>query len=168
MEKLAVDLTSFLMCYNRNMLEINEELLAIDDAVDHLAKLVLASPQAKTYQLAKTKVLADQDLQIQLARFRDLQESYEEQKEFAKYRPEVVGLRRQVLQLKRQIDLTQTMQDFRAAEVALQEVLAGITEQLAQTISPDIFVDTGLPLAPHHRQHGHGRGQNIREKGKVQ
>ncbi|EHI74695.1 hypothetical protein STRCR_2337 [Streptococcus criceti HS-6] len=25
MEKLAVDLTSFLMCYNRNMLEINEE-----------------------------------------------------------------------------------------------------------------------------------------------
>ncbi|WP_165329343.1 YlbF family regulator [Streptococcus tangpeifui] len=150
------------------MLEINEELLAIDDAVDRLAKLILASPQAKNYQIAKANVLADQELQSLLARFQDLQESYEEQKGFVKYRSEVVDLRRQVLQLKRQIDLTQTMQEFRAAEVALQEVLAGITEQLAQTVSSDIFVDTGLPLAPHHHQHGHGRGQNIREKGKVQ
>lgn len=147
------------------MLEIDEDLLVIDDAIDSLVEAILASPQAQAYQVSKADLVADSELQIQLATFRELRASYEEQKEFAKYRPEIAQLRRRVLRLKRQIDLTQTMQDFRAAEVALQRLLAEVTQQLAQTISTDIFVDTGLPLAPHHQQHGHGRGQNIREKG---
>ena len=53
---------------------------------------------------------------------------------------------------------------YRQAEVALQEVLAELSSLLSQSISSDIFVDTGLPLAPKRPKHGHGRGDNIREK----
>lgn len=145
------------------MLEINEELLAIDDAIEQLVEAILASPQVQDYQAKQVSLMADQDLQDQLAQFQELQASYEDQKEFAKYRPEVSQLRRQILRLKREIDMTQTMQDFRLAEVTLQSLLAEITRQLAESVSSDIFVDTGLPLAPRRHKHGQGRGENIRE-----
>ncbi|MGT2929153.1 YlbF family regulator [Streptococcus dentasini] len=147
------------------MLKINQDLLAIDHQIDMLVKAILETPQVQTYRTAKAVLTADSDLQEKILQFQNLQESYEEQKNYVNFRPEVAQLRRQVLAQKRQIDMTPCVQDLRLAEVALQKLLADLTTQISQAVSPDIFVDTGLPFAPHKRQHGHGRGENIREKG---
>lgn len=60
------------------MLEINEELLAIDDAIEQLVEAILASPQVQDYQTKQVSLMADQDLQDQLAQFQELQVSYED------------------------------------------------------------------------------------------
>ncbi|MFC3931795.1 YlbF family regulator [Streptococcus dentapri] len=147
------------------MLEINRDLLAIDDQIDSLVRAILDTSEARTYRQAKNALQADHALQADIEVFLKLQTAYEEQQAYAKFRPDIAQLKRKLLAQKRQIDMALSMQNFRQAEVALQEVLADVAVKISQAISPDIFVDTGLPLAPHRRRHGHGAGENIREKG---
>ncbi|EHI69992.1 hypothetical protein ACVRY7_04685 [Streptococcus ictaluri] len=73
-------------------------------------------------------------------------------------------MRRQVLQAKRQLDLDPLVSQLRLAQVDLQAILANISQEIAKTVSEDIFVDTGLPLAAKRPKHGSGPYQNIKEK----
>ena len=57
-------------------------------------------------------------------------------------------LKRQVLRMKRQIDLNEVVIGYRRAEFDLQTILANLGEEIAQAVSDQIFIDTGLPLAP--------------------
>jgi hypothetical protein len=72
-------------------------------------------------------------------------------------------LKRQVLRMKRQIDLNEVIIGYRQAEFDLQIILASLGEEVAQAISNQIFIDTGLPLAPHKPHHKKG-DTNIKEK----
>ena len=57
-------------------------------------------------------------------------------------------LKRQVLRMKRQIDLNEVVIGYRQAEFDLQTILANLGEEIAQAVSNQIFIDTGylLPL----------------------
>lgn len=74
-------------------------------------------------------------------------------KEYAVFRPEVKEICRQLLQKKRELDLNRTVSLLRQNEVAVQTILAELTQEISSVISPTIFVDTGLPLAPHKSHH---------------
>ena len=77
--------------------------------------------------------------------------------------PDVRELKRQVLRMKRQIDLNEVVIAYRHAEFDLQTILANLGEEIAQAVSGQIFIDTGLPLAPHKPHHKKG-DTNIKEK----
>ena len=49
------------------------------------------------------------------------------------------------------------------AEFDLQTILANLGEEIAQAVSDQIFIDTGLPLAPH-KPHHKKEDTNIKEK----
>ncbi len=84
-------------------------------------------------------------------------------KEYEAFRPDVRELKRQVLRMKRQIDLNEVVIAYRHAEFDLQTILANLGEEIAQAVSGQIFIDTGLPLAPHKPHHKKG-DTNIKEK----
>lgn len=146
------------------MLSINQELYEIDDAIDEVVRAFLKLPVVQEYRQTRLAFLQSEDIQAAISDFQNCQEQYEEVKEFLAFRPDVVQLRRQLLSKKRTLDTHPKVIAYRQAEVTLQEVLAELSTLLSQSISSDIFVDTGLPLAPKRPKHGHGRGDNIREK----
>ncbi len=145
------------------MLIINEELLAIDQAIECLVSYFLKLPEVENYRLKRQKFENDRELQGQLFAFQELKDSYEEVKEYAAFRPDVRELKRQMLRMKRQIDLNEVVVSYRQAEFDLQTILATLGEDIAQAVSDQIFIDTGLPLAPHKPHHKKG-DTNIKEK----
>lgn len=125
------------------MLAIDEHLFEIDEAIDEVAKAFLALDDVQAYLEIKKIFLADAALQESISEFQDLKQSYEEVKEIC----------RQLLQKKRELDLNRTVSLLRQNEVAVQTILAELTQEISSVISPTIFVDTGLPLAPHKSHH---------------
>ena len=136
------------------MLIINEELLAIDQAIECLVSCFIKLPEIENYRLK---------LQEQLFAFQELKDSYDAAKAYEAFRPDVRELKRQVLRMKRQIDLNEVVIGYRRAEFDLQTILANLGEEIAQAVSDQIFIDTGLPLAPHKPHHKKG-DTNIKEK----
>ena len=145
------------------MLIINKELLAIDQAIDCLVSYFLKLPEVENYRLKRQKFENDRELQEQLFAFQELKDSYDTAKEYEAFRPDVRELKRQVLRMKRQIDLNEVVIGYRQAEFDLQTILANLGEEIAQAVSDQIFIDTGLPLAPHKPHHKKG-GTNIKEE----
>ncbi|MGT2924674.1 YlbF family regulator [Streptococcus caviae] len=145
------------------MLKMDDQLLAIDDALDDVITAFLELDTVKAYQAAAQAVSADKELQEEISDFQRLKEDYDRLQSFGKYRPEAGQLRKAVLRQKRQLDLNDKMIAMRRAEVDLQTVLAEASQKIAAAVSPDIFVDTGLPMALHRPPHEMGRGKNIKE-----
>ena len=132
------------------MLIINEELLAIDQAIECLVSYFLKLPEVENYRLKRQKFENDRELQEQLFAFKELKDSYDTAKAYEAFRPDVRELKRQVLRMKRQIDLNEVVIGYRQAEFDLQTILANLGEEIAQAVSDQIFIDTGLPLAPQN------------------
>ncbi|MEY8700524.1 YlbF family regulator [Streptococcus ferus] len=149
------------------MLEINDQFFAIEAATERLLKELLKQPEVEVYRQAKKRFETDQALQADIAAFQALQVEFDSQKDYLAFRPEIKAQRRQLLTQKRHLDLNDKVLALRQAEVAVQEILAQISSRLAETVSAAIFVDTGLPLAPHKPPHQKGRGNNIKEKENV-
>ena len=144
------------------MLIINEELLAIDQAIDCLVSYFLKLHEVENYRLKRQKFENDRELQEQLFAFQELKDSYDDAKSYEAFRPDVRELKRQVLRMKRQIDLNEVVIGYRQTEFDLQSILANLGEEIAQAVSDQIFIDTGLPLAPHKPHHKKG-DTNIKE-----
>lgn len=145
------------------MLIINEELLAIDQAIDSLVLHLLRLPEVDNYRLKRQKFENARELQELVLEFQELKESYDKAKEYEAFRPDVRELKRQVLRMKRQIDLNEVVIGYRQAEFDLQTILASLGEEVAQAVSDQIFMDTGLPFAPHKPHHKKG-ATNIKER----
>lgn len=129
------------VCYNEDMLIINENLFEIDDSIDDLVKGILALPQVAAYHKLKTEFEADQDLQDNLRLLTENQD-------YIAFRPELA-------QLKKDILLNEKVYNLRVAENDLQELLSELTKDIASAISEHIFVDENLPLkgGAHHGRH---------------
>ena len=59
------------------MLIINEELLAIDQAIEYLVSYFLKLPEVENYRLKRQKFENDRELQEQLFAFQKLKDSYD-------------------------------------------------------------------------------------------
>lgn len=144
------------------MLAIDEQLLEIDEAIDDVAQTFFTLDSVKSYLEIKQEFLADSALQKKIAHFQELKQSYEENKDYLAFRPEVRELRRQLIKEKRILDMNEKVSRLRQSEVEVQEILAELSQKVSFAISPTIFVDTGLPLAPH-KSHHHCRGKEKRD-----
>lgn len=98
------------------MLIINEELLAIDQAIDNLVLHFLRLPEVENYRLKQQRFKNARELQELLLEFQELKESYDKAKGYEAFRADVRDLKRQVLRMKRQIDLNEVVIGYRQAE----------------------------------------------------
>ncbi|MCS4488748.1 YlbF family regulator [Streptococcus sciuri] len=144
------------------MLIVDNQLLELDDAIEELVLAIVQTDEAKAYQNTKAAFDTDDVLQDMLADFSAKKEDYENLAAYGTVLPEVMDKKKELYKLKRKLDLYPTVIAFRQSEVALQELLATVAKALAQAVSSKIFVDTGLPLAPHKAPH-RKKGRTIRE-----
>lgn len=136
------------------MLTIDEQLFDIDEAIDEVAASFLELESVKNYRKAREVFLADTVLQEKIMHFQALKQSYEDVKSYAAFRSEVAEIRRQLFKEKRGIDINEKVSQLRQSEVAVQKNLAELSQKISSAISSDIFVETGLPLAPHKSHYG--------------
>ncbi|MCI5870795.1 YlbF family regulator [Streptococcus sp.] len=144
------------------MLEINQELIEIDDAIDALVASILETKEVKNYKKVKTRFQENTSLQEKLQLFSTLNQDFENQKAYLPYREDLKVLKKEWLLQKRQLDLDPLVQEMRQAEHDLQVLLSTVSHYLAKSVSEDIFVDEALPLSPHRRPHA--KGHHIRER----
>lgn len=79
------------------MLIINEELFAIEKAIEQLVQDIRTSSQYQAYALAKKAFEADLALQTELALFEELKQDYELRQDLLKSCPDARALRCQLL-----------------------------------------------------------------------
>lgn len=121
--------------------------------MDEVVDAFLALDSVCRYRQAQGDFLADNPLQQKIQDFQEHKQHYKTLEPYARFRPEVRQLRRQVFQEKRQLDLEGKVSALRQHEVALQQILAELAQTIATAFSADIFIDSGLPLASHHKPH---------------
>ncbi|KXT75650.1 YlbF family regulator [Streptococcus sp. DD12] len=148
------------------MLIIDDQLLAIEEATNRVISALKQSPEYQAYQATQAAIEADLVLQDKVAQFEETKQAYEEIEAYRDILPEARTLRRDLFQLKRELDLYPLVGQLRQDENALQEVLAKVTQALAMAVDPSIFVDTGLPFAPRRKPHHQAKSpQPVKRKG---
>jgi len=124
------------------MLIIDEELVAIDQAVDELVASLIIEPEFLAYQAAAQAVEEDAGLSKQL------QLLAEEEAHIA-FRPELKKLQKELI-------MNEKVYQLRVAENELQALLSEVAGELSGAISKEIMIDENLPLAKGGRHGRHG------------
>jgi cell fate (sporulation/competence/biofilm development) regulator YlbF (YheA/YmcA/DUF963 family) len=111
-----------------------------------LGKYISHSDIAKQYQDCKNKLQKDKKIQAMIRDFQKLKEHYEEVQRFGKYHPDYSEVSTKVRVMKRELDLNETIANFKKAEKELEELLNEISGIVAYSVSPFIKVPTGNPF----------------------
>ncbi len=135
------------------MLIVDDQLLAIEESTNRLIIALKESAEYQTYLATQLAIEQDAVLQDKVAQFEEKKQAYEAIEAYRDILPEARTLRRDLFQLKRELDLHPLVGQLRRDENALQEILAQVSHQLAYAVDPSIFVDTGLPFAPRRKPH---------------
>jgi cell fate (sporulation/competence/biofilm development) regulator YlbF (YheA/YmcA/DUF963 family) len=122
------------------------EGIEILDGADELASIVVHSDIAQQYKVAKRKLQQDKKAQRLIYEFSKMKEKYEEVQRFGKYHPEYKTVSTDVRVLKREVDLQDTVSDFKKAEKELEKLLNEVSGILAGQVSRNIKVPTGNPF----------------------
>lgn len=115
-------------------------------ATQDIADMILASEEMKLYMRAKEALKKDQNAQEQIRLFQKLKDNYEEVERFGKYHPDYSQVNEQVRKMKRDIQVMPTVQAFRKAETALEDLLFQVCRIVADGVSTTIKVPSDNPL----------------------
>lgn len=124
---------------------------ALLDEADGLGKMVMESDTAEHYRACKHKLQQDEVAQALIRRFMGMKEKYEEVQRFGKYHPDFDRVTGEVREVKRQLDLNESIAAFKEAEEDLQALLNELSQIIAYAVSPQIKVPTGNPFFDNMR-----------------
>ncbi|GFH41186.1 hypothetical protein [Pseudolactococcus insecticola] len=123
------------------MLTIDENILALDDLADDVARAFLALPIVTEFQKKVAQFEADERLQEKIQRL-------EENRAFIAFRPEIRELQKEIL-------MDETIYQLKISENDVQTTLSDLAKEVASTVSDGIVVDENLPFKKggHHAHH---------------
>ncbi|KGX93287.1 regulator [Pontibacillus halophilus JSM 076056 = DSM 19796] len=132
------------------MLATNETVEILDRA-EKLGQMVLASETYLDYVQAKRQLEEDQEAQGLIQAFQDSKVDYEEVQRFGRYHPDYNSITKAVRLKKRDMDMNDSVANYKIAERNLQKLLDEISGLIANSVSPQIkapkdgavFQDTG-------------------------
>lgn len=116
------------------------------DEADDLARMITDSDTAEHYRLCKHKLQQDSEAQKLIRRFAEMKESYEEVQRFGKYHPDFDRITTEVREVKRELDMNETIAAFKKAEENMEALLNELSQIIAYAVSPQIKVPTGNPF----------------------
>ncbi|WP_070120221.1 YlbF family regulator [Bacillus marinisedimentorum] len=122
------------------------ESIQIIDQAEELSAMMFDSDMMENYRRSKEKMESDPEALELIAAFSKLKEQYEEVQRFGKYHPDFKKVTTEVMELKRKLDLHDTIAEFKKAEEELQEVLDEISQLLGKAVSDQIKVPSGNPF----------------------
>ncbi|WNC17085.1 YlbF family regulator [Brevibacillus brevis] len=115
-----------------------------------LSTMINQSREVSDYLLAKRRMEADVEAQRLLALFEKKKEQYEDVQRFGKYHPDYDHISKEVRELKRTIELMDSVQAFKRAEDALDELLYQVSRTIADAVSETIKVPSNNPFLEVH------------------
>lgn len=132
------------------------EHINILEKADALSQMILESNIAEDYFRCLYKVQNDEQAQQLIKRFLVNKEKYEDVQRFGKHHPDYLEITVNVREAKRDLDLHETVAEFKKAENAVQEILDEISVLLGRSVSDQIKVATGNPFFDSLNQCGGG------------
>ncbi len=134
------------------------ERVEILDEARNLSLMILQSELAEEYRSCLYTLQKDREAQKLIAEFQVMKEKYEEVQRFGRYHPDFRTVSKETRELKRKLDLHETIADFKKAEDNLQGVLDEISVILGGAVSKHIKVPTGNPYFDSMSSCGGGCG----------
>jgi len=98
------------------------------------------------YRLSKDKLARDEEALALIRRFVRLREKYDEVQRFGKYHPDYKTVIKEMMEVKRELDMNDAISAYKKAEDDLNTLLYEISAAIANAVSPSIKVPTGDPF----------------------
>ncbi|GGH74409.1 cell fate (sporulation/competence/biofilm development) regulator YlbF (YheA/YmcA/DUF963 family) [Pullulanibacillus pueri] len=122
------------------------EHIEILEKADGLVAMLADSEAMDHYRECKDKLAHDKDALELIRRFTKLREDYNEVQRFGKYHPNYNQVIKAMMNIKRDLDLNDTIAAYKSAEEDLEKLLNEISKSLAYAVSDSIKVPTGDPF----------------------
>lgn len=116
------------------------ETVDLLDLTDELSEMVNQSEQMLNYIEKKIQLKKDQQSQALLKAFERKKEQYEDVQRFGRYHPDYRVITKEIRLLKREVDMLDSVAQFKVAERELQMLLDDISERIAHSVSKQIMV----------------------------
>lgn len=119
---------------------ITMEHVHILDMSEHVAQMILQSDVMRQYEQAYNNMKNDTRAQQLIDAFTNIKEKHEEVERFGRYHPDYSTIMKEVRMIKREMDMHETVANFKLAERELQRLLDDISEVIAKSVSDHIIV----------------------------
>ncbi|WP_139489695.1 YlbF family regulator [Brevibacillus dissolubilis] len=113
---------------------------------DDLASMINNSREVAEYLQAKRAMDQDAEAARLITLFERKREQYEEVQRFGKYHPDFNKVTTDVRDLKRSLEMLDTVQAFKRAEINLDTLLYQVGRTIADAVSPEIKVPSNNPI----------------------
>ncbi|MFZ4450268.1 YlbF family regulator [Salibacterium aidingense] len=110
-----------------------------------LGQIILQSDVFIEYLNARDRMENDNEAQRLITEFAEAKDKYEEVQRFGKYHPDYKTISKEVRSVKREMDMHDSVADFRRAERALEELLNEVCGEVAGIVSPTIKLPGNNP-----------------------
>ena len=134
------------------------ERLQIVENAEQLAHMVLQSDLYEEYMRCLYNLRTNLEAMELVSQFVAMKEKYEEVQRFGKYHPNYREVTKETRDIKRSLDLNETVVAFKNAENAIQKLLDEISVLLGKAVSEHIKVPTGNPFFDSMSSCGGGCG----------
>nr|WP_275695445.1 YlbF family regulator [Fredinandcohnia sp. SECRCQ15] len=121
-----------------------EKIEIIEDA-EQIASMILHSDLVQDYRDCLYRLQNDEEAQKLIANFLKMKDRFEEVQRFGKYHPDFRTVTKETRELKRQLDIHDTIAAFKNSEEKIQQLLDQISVLIGGAVSQYIKVPTGNP-----------------------
>lgn len=125
---------------------INSDWVFILDATDELNAMILSSNQAEELRRARDAVYSNEQLTSQIREFNKMKEHYEDVQRFGKYHPDYQTIMKKIREMKRAIDLDETIATLKLAENDFQDLLDEVSLIIGKSVSEAVKVPVSNPF----------------------
>ncbi|MFF2876732.1 YlbF family regulator [Gottfriedia sp. NPDC057991] len=122
------------------------ETLQLITVSEELASMIVQSDVADQYRTSYIALINDKTAQEIISRFTKTKDLYEDVQRFGKYHPDYKEIRKKMSEVKRELQLNDTIAAFKQAEDQVQLLLDETSYLMAQAVSPSVKVPAGNPF----------------------
>ncbi|KQL40320.1 MULTISPECIES: YlbF family regulator [Bacillaceae] len=122
------------------------ETLQLITVSEELASMIVQSDVADQYRTSYIALNNDKTAQEIISRFMKTKDLYEDVQRFGKYHPDYKEIRKKMSEVKRELQLNDTIAAFKQAEDQVQLLLDETSYLIAQAVSPSVKVPAGNPF----------------------
>lgn len=122
------------------------ERIELLEKAEELVQMVLDSDIAENYRQCLYRVKSSVETQTKIKAFVKMKERYEEVQRFGRYHPDYKEVMTQIRVLKRDVDLDESVAEFKKAENDFQGLLDEISVLIGRSVSDSVKVPTGNPF----------------------
>ncbi|WP_027963082.1 YlbF family regulator [Halalkalibacillus halophilus] len=117
---------------------VNEEIIDVLEHAEMLGKKIKQSEDYHIYKQDQDELYADDTANKLINQFHQMKEDYDDVQRFGRYHPDYSKIMKEIRQVKRDLDMHDTVATFKQSETSFQSLLDDVSELVAHAISHNI------------------------------